>query len=128
VAWVQVHSGTVATCWPVIPSLDRRWQWALWYCWWNENWQWKPEYSDKSVPLPLCPSHPTRPDLGSNLGLCSRKRQLTAWAVGLTQYKLFVFYMIIGKLALHAHQDGTVHYSHDTIFTIFSLYSLIWMN
>jgi hypothetical protein len=37
--------------------------------WWNENWQGKPKYLEKTCPSAiLSTTIPTRPDLGSNSG------------------------------------------------------------
>jgi hypothetical protein len=40
--------------WPIVQAPDDRWGW-LWSNWWNEDWQGKPKYSDKTCPAPLCP-------------------------------------------------------------------------
>jgi hypothetical protein len=50
------------------------WWWWWWWWWmrssrWNENWQEKPKYSEKTCPrATLSTTNPTRPDLGSNPG------------------------------------------------------------
>jgi hypothetical protein len=55
----------VGHCWPTIPAPDDRW-W-LWSSWWNEDWQEKPKYSEKTCPsATLSTTNPTWPDLGSN--------------------------------------------------------------
>jgi hypothetical protein len=47
---------------------DDRWGW-LWSNWWNEDWQGKPKYSEKTCPSATLPTtNPTWPDLGSNPG------------------------------------------------------------
>jgi hypothetical protein len=33
--------------WPIVPAPDDRWRW-LWRNWWNEDWQGKPKYSEKT--------------------------------------------------------------------------------
>jgi hypothetical protein len=49
--------------WSIVPAPDDRWGW-LWSYWWNEDWQGKPKYSEKT-----CPStNPNWPDPGSNPG------------------------------------------------------------
>jgi hypothetical protein len=59
--------GTWATKWPVFPALNDRW-W-VWSSRWNENWQGKSKYSEKTCPsATLSITNPTRPDLGSNPG------------------------------------------------------------
>jgi hypothetical protein len=40
--------------WPIVAAPDDRWGW-LWSNWWNEDWQGKPKYSEKTAPAPLCP-------------------------------------------------------------------------
>jgi hypothetical protein len=35
--------------WPIVPVPDDRWWW-LWSNWWNEDWQGKPKYSEKTCP------------------------------------------------------------------------------
>jgi hypothetical protein len=57
----------VGHCWPIVPAPDDRWWW-LWSSWWNQDWQGKPKYSEKTYPsATLSTTNPTWPDLGSNL-------------------------------------------------------------
>jgi hypothetical protein len=51
--------------------------------WWNENWQCKPQYSQKSYPgATLSTTNTTLPNLGSNPGESRwEARRLTAWAM-----------------------------------------------
>jgi hypothetical protein len=57
--------GTSATNLAIVPVSDDRW-W-VWSSRWNENWQEKPKYSDKTYPNAiLSTTNPTWPDLGSN--------------------------------------------------------------
>jgi hypothetical protein len=59
--------GTSATGWPIVPAPDDRW----WVCSrrWNEKWQGKPKYSEKTCPsATLSITNPTWPDLSSNPG------------------------------------------------------------
>jgi hypothetical protein len=58
--------GTSATNWPIVPAQDDRWVSSI--CW-NENWQGKPKYSEKTChSATLSTTNPTLPDLGSNPG------------------------------------------------------------
>jgi hypothetical protein len=58
---------TSATNWPIVPAPDDRW-W-VWRSQWNENFQGKPNYSEKTCPCPtLSTTNPTWPELGSNPG------------------------------------------------------------
>jgi hypothetical protein len=58
--------GTAATNWPIVPAPDDRWSW-MGSSRWNENWQGKSMYSEKTCPsTTLSTTNPTWPDLGSN--------------------------------------------------------------
>jgi hypothetical protein len=58
--------GTSATNWPIVPAPYDRWRW-VWSSRWNENWQRKLKYFEKTCPsATLSTTNPTRPDLGSN--------------------------------------------------------------
>jgi hypothetical protein len=51
--------------WSIVPASDDRWCW-LWSNWWNEDWQGKPKYSEKTCPsATLFTASPTWPDPGS---------------------------------------------------------------
>jgi hypothetical protein len=39
--------GTSATNWPIVPAPDCGWRW-MWSSRWNENWQGKPKYPEKT--------------------------------------------------------------------------------
>lgn len=63
--------GMSATSSPVVPELDDR---QIWSIWWNENCWGKPKYSKKTCPNAiLYTTNPTWPDLQCNLGCCSGK-------------------------------------------------------
>jgi hypothetical protein len=65
--------GTAATSGLLYKSPDDRWGW-LWSNWWNEGWQGKPKYSEKTCPsATLSTTNPTWPDPGSNPGRRSGK-------------------------------------------------------
>jgi hypothetical protein len=52
--------------WPIVPAPDDRWGW-FWSNWWNEDWQGKPKYSEKTCPsATLSTTNATWPDPGSN--------------------------------------------------------------
>jgi hypothetical protein len=54
--------------WPIVQAPDDRWGW-LWSNWWNEEWQGKPKYSEKTYPsTTLSTTNLTWPDPGSNPG------------------------------------------------------------
>jgi hypothetical protein len=54
--------------WPIVRAPDDRWGW-LWSNWWNEDWQGKPKYSEKTCPsATLSITNPTLQDPGSNPG------------------------------------------------------------
>jgi hypothetical protein len=74
--------GTSAINWPIVLVPDDRW-W-VWSSWWNENWQGKPKYSEKSRPsATLFTTNPTWLDLGSNPG----RGRLTTWAMARLIYE-----------------------------------------
>jgi hypothetical protein len=59
---------TAATYWPIVSAPDDRWWW-LWRNWWNEDWQGKPKYSEKTCPnVTLSTTNPTCLDPGLNPG------------------------------------------------------------
>jgi hypothetical protein len=54
--------------WPIVPAPRDRWWW-LWSNWWDEDWQGKPKYSEKTYPsCKLSTTNPTWPDQGSISG------------------------------------------------------------
>jgi hypothetical protein len=85
--------GTSATNWPIVPAPDDRW-WA-WSSLWNEDWQGKPKYSEKTYSSDtLSTTNPTWHDLGSNPGrrggnpAINRLCYGTALHIGLSWYDL----------------------------------------
>jgi hypothetical protein len=57
-----------AIIWPIVPAPDDR-LWWLWSNQWNENWQRKPKYSERTcLSATLSITNPTWLDLGSNTG------------------------------------------------------------
>jgi hypothetical protein len=57
--------GTAATDWPIVPAPG----WLWWRIWWNEDWQGKSKYSEKTCPsATLSTTNPTWPYPGSNPG------------------------------------------------------------
>jgi hypothetical protein len=76
--------------WPIVPAPDNRW-W-MWSSRWNENWQRKPKYSEKSCPsATLSITNPTWRNLGSNPGVTVGSRRLTsssmAWSHSMTEIR-----------------------------------------
>jgi hypothetical protein len=60
--------GTSATNWPIVPAPDDRWWW-VWSSRWNENWQGKLKYSEKTCPsATLSTTNSAWPDVDSNPG------------------------------------------------------------
>jgi hypothetical protein len=54
--------------WHIVQAPDDKWRW-LWSNWWNEDWQGKPKYSEKTCPSAnLSTTFHTWPDPGSNPG------------------------------------------------------------
>jgi hypothetical protein len=65
VSWVLgvgsdgVHLERRPLDWPIVPAADDRWWW-MWSSRWNDNWQWKPKYSEKTCPsATLSTTNPT---------------------------------------------------------------------
>jgi hypothetical protein len=80
----------------------------FWSNWWNENWQGKPKYSEKTYPsatLSTTKSHMTRPGLEPRTAAVGSQR-LTAWAmarpflVPLLQELPFPYYSITTATAI----------------------------
>jgi hypothetical protein len=71
----------VGHCWPIVPARDDRW-W-LWSSSWNEDWQGKPKYSEKTCPsATLSTTNPTWPDLGANPGRRGGKPETSRLSYG----------------------------------------------
>jgi hypothetical protein len=69
--------------WPIVQTPDDRWGW-FWSNCWNEDWQGKPKYSEKTCPsatLSTTKSHMTRPGLELRTAAVGSQR-LTAWVMG----------------------------------------------
>jgi hypothetical protein len=76
----------VGHCWPIVPAPDNRWWW-LWSSWWNEDWQGKPKYSERTCPsATLSTTNPTRPDLGWNPGRRGGKPATNRLSYGTAQH------------------------------------------
>jgi hypothetical protein len=74
--------------WPIVQAPDDRWGW-LWSNWWNEDWQGKPKYSEKTCPsATLSTTNPTWPDLGSNPGRRGGKPATNRLSYGAAYSKL----------------------------------------
>jgi hypothetical protein len=69
VSWGGVRSssfGTLTNVWPIRAASVDRWWW-LWSNWWNEDWQGKRKYSEKTCPgATLFTTNPTWLDPSSN--------------------------------------------------------------
>jgi hypothetical protein len=78
--------GISATNWPIIPAMDNRW-W-VWSSQWNENWQGKLKYSEKTCPsVTFSATNPTLPDLGLDLGHCIGKPVTNLLSCGTAAYR-----------------------------------------
>jgi hypothetical protein len=81
--WGETESSWyVGHCWPIVPAPDDRWWW-LWSSWWNEDWQGKPKYSEKTCPsVPLCPPQiPHDLTWDRTRAAAVGSQRLTAWAM-----------------------------------------------
>jgi hypothetical protein len=55
---------TSSTNWTIVPHTDDRWIWSIW---WNENWQGRQKYWEKTCPnATLSTTNPTWSDVGSS--------------------------------------------------------------
>jgi hypothetical protein len=71
----------VGHCWPIVLAPDDRWWW-LWSSWWNEDWQRKPKYSEKTCPSALCPPQiPHDLTWDRTRAAAVGSQRLTAWAM-----------------------------------------------
>jgi hypothetical protein len=88
--------------WPIVPAPDDSRGW-LWSYWWNEDWQEKPKYSERTCPsAALSTTNPTWPDPGSNPGhrcFLIIEVQLLPWEhVCLrNHYSVTVIYLLISQ-------------------------------
>jgi hypothetical protein len=77
--------GTSATNGPIVPAPDDRWVWSIW---WNENWQGKQKYSEKTCPsATLSTTNPTCPELQSNPDRRGGKLTTNLWATALSSQR-----------------------------------------
>jgi hypothetical protein len=68
ISGVRLSPRGTAAITPIVPAPDDKWLW-LWSNWWNEDWQGKLKYSEKTRPNAIVSTiNPTWPDPGSNLG------------------------------------------------------------
>jgi hypothetical protein len=79
--WVRLSAlATSATNWSIVTAPDDRW-W-VWSSRWNENWQGKPKYLEKTCPsATLSTTNPTYPDPRWNPDTALGRYRLTAWAM-----------------------------------------------
>jgi hypothetical protein len=91
--------GTSATNWPIVPAQDDRW-W-VWSSRWNENWQRKQKYSEKTCPSATLPTrNHTWPDPGSNSGHRGGKPATNRLSYGKTARKSNYSYSSDGWLVI----------------------------
>jgi hypothetical protein len=110
--------GTSTTNWPIVPALDDRWWW-MWSSRWNENWQGKQKYSEKTCPsATMSTINPTWPNLGSNPGRRCGKPATNRLSYGAAYFWLSLFlttscWHLNGKsLQLWAPHLGGVYLFH----------------
>jgi hypothetical protein len=86
--WVSWYCGHY---WPIVPDPDDRWGW-LWRNWWNEDWQGKPKYSEKTcLSGTLSTTNPTWLDPGLNPGRRGGKPATNRLIYGADQIVLLIF-------------------------------------
>jgi hypothetical protein len=92
--WVSWYCGHY---WPIVPAPDNRWWW-LWRNWWNEDWQGKLKYSEKTCPNAiLSTTNPTWLDPSSNAGHRGGKPATNLLSYGAARWN--VTWMAVGSLS-----------------------------
>jgi hypothetical protein len=87
---VQWDFGYCGHYWPIVPAPDDRWWW-LWRNWWNEDWQGKPKYSEKTCPsATLSTTNSTWLDPGLNQGRRGGKPATNRLSYGATFCSLII--------------------------------------
>jgi hypothetical protein len=98
--------GTSATNSPIVPAPDERWWWVC-SSRWNENWQGKPKYSEKTCPsATLFTTNPTWHDLGSNPGRRYGKPATKCLSYGTANVRLSP--LVLCSQMGHLYQNMTV--------------------
>jgi hypothetical protein len=81
--------------WPIVPAPEDRGGW-LWSNWWNEDWQGKPKYSEKTChSATWSTTNPTWPDPGSNPGRRSGKPAANRLSYSAALRKYLISYMLL---------------------------------
>jgi hypothetical protein len=97
--------------WPSVPAPDDRWWW-LWRNWWNEDWQGKPKYLEKTChSATLSTTNPTWLDPGLNPGRHSGKPVTSRLSYGMTFCLAYSSTLMLGQYVLPNHL--TVSRLHD---------------
>jgi hypothetical protein len=106
--------GTLATIWPIVLAPYDRWWW-VWSNHWNENWQAKQSYSEKTChSASVSTTNPIWSDLGSNPGLrggkpaAIRLSYITAIFSALTYRPAHLFDMFYGIYRLGNTLTSTI--------------------
>jgi hypothetical protein len=102
-----------ATSGPIVPATDDRW---VWTSWWNENWQGKPKYSEKTCPNAVSfTTNPTRRDLGRRGGW---NHAINRLSYGIRAYLVAVFVVCSKSPWLLVVQLKKIrpHYRNATVF------------
>jgi hypothetical protein len=103
--------GTAAYC----TAPDDRWWW-LWSNWWNEDWQGKPKYSEKTCPsATLSTTNPTWRDPGSNPARRDRKPETNRLSYG-TVLVLWIRWRTIPLKFLSDHLSACYPMSTGDLF------------
>jgi hypothetical protein len=86
-SWGYWHCGH---SWPIVPARYDRWWW-LWRNWWNEDWQGKPKFSEKTCPSATFVHHKIPHDQTRfwTRAAAVGSRRLTAWAMARPDQELY---------------------------------------
>jgi hypothetical protein len=132
--WVRLNPiGTAATLRPIVPALDDRWWWMC-SSQWNENWQGKPKYSEKSTPVPLCPPKiPYDMTRARTRAAEVGNRRLTAWARARPRsrrwFNILFVYILQGVCDVNIRVCSVTvklqHYLHSTLSSPHTCYVIV---
>jgi hypothetical protein len=112
--FVRWDFGYCGHYWPIVPAPGDRWWW-LWRNWWNEDWQGKPKYSEKTCPsVILSTTNPTWLDPALNPGRRGGKpgtNHLSYSAAGI-------------KFYLHSYLRNVFSYSKTLLQSMLTIHTM----
>jgi hypothetical protein len=126
-SWVGVSPFYRGHFWPIVPAPDDRWVW-LWSNWWNEDWQGKPKYSEKTCPsATLSTTNPTWPDPGSYPGRRDGKPATNGLGYGAARF-VTKWHIVINLKSLTPYGTSTRPTFYYTVLNVYSCVSFTSTN